>query len=219
MDRVRAVIRLKELEKSWKDQVRVGSLHGFSCTSGLTTARSRHARAQGLTLQSNLLTNMESYLGVKQPVSNENWRGQDALEDDSAKPRLASNKTLFEMVDEESVRARDPVSLSFGLADAASCDWQGDSPVFLPLLSHLPTSIPSASPSASTSTSSSSPKSTATKSSADPAVTVVPAARPGRAATVFKDLSRTKEGDKMRESYVAGRTKRGKGRSAGQGVQ
>lgn len=112
MDRVRAVIRLKELEKSWKDQVRVSQrpsetaprlfarFDSDSRDRGLTKKRPFRSILQGITLQTNLLENMESYLGVKQPVSSENWRGQEAL---SEKPAYASTKTLFEMVDEESV--------------------------------------------------------------------------------------------------------------------
>ncbi|GAA5947331.1 hypothetical protein JCM3775_005367 [Rhodotorula graminis] len=72
MDRVRAIIRLKELEKQWKDE--------------------------GRALQTELVKGMESHLGVKQ-VS-DNWRGVEQA--DPAKPQLASSKTVFEMVDVES---------------------------------------------------------------------------------------------------------------------
>ncbi|TNY18524.1 eukaryotic mitochondrial regulator protein-domain-containing protein [Rhodotorula diobovata] len=72
MDRVRAIIRLKELEKRWKED--------------------------GRALQTELLKGMESHLGVKQ-VS-DNWRGVESP--DPAKPQLASSKTVFEMVDVES---------------------------------------------------------------------------------------------------------------------
>ncbi|GAA5851466.1 hypothetical protein JCM9279_001076 [Rhodotorula babjevae] len=72
MDRVRAIIRLKELEKQWK--------------------------AEGRALQTELVKGMESHLGVKQ-VS-DNWRGVELP--DPAKPQLASSKTVFEMVDVES---------------------------------------------------------------------------------------------------------------------
>lgn len=55
---------------------------------------------QGRALQTELLKGMESHLGVKQ-VS-DNWRGVESP--DPAKPQLASSKTVFEMVDVESVR-------------------------------------------------------------------------------------------------------------------
>ncbi|GAA5948871.1 hypothetical protein JCM21900_003455 [Sporobolomyces salmonicolor] len=149
MDRVRAVIRLKELEKSWMEE--------------------------GRALQTELLKGMETHLGVKAP--GEHWRGVESP--DPVKPQLASNKTIFEMVDVES----------------------GDSPVFLPLLSRVPnrevplTSTPlSDSPSTLRSTSN---------------TTVVPPSRPGRAATVFTDLSATKEGEALKKSYDPKKTKRG----------
>ncbi|GAA5910291.1 hypothetical protein JCM8208_003498 [Rhodotorula glutinis] len=72
MDRVRAIVRLKELERRWKDE--------------------------GRALQTELVKGMESHLGVKQ-VS-DNWRGVE--QPDPAKPQLASSKTVFEMVDVES---------------------------------------------------------------------------------------------------------------------
>ncbi|BGP38487.1 hypothetical protein JCM10450v2_002435 [Rhodotorula kratochvilovae] len=71
MDRVRAIIRLKELEKTWK--------------------------AEGRAVQTNLLKGMESHLGVKQVT--ENWRGVESP--DPVEPVLASSKTVFEMVDVE----------------------------------------------------------------------------------------------------------------------
>ncbi|GAA6017919.1 hypothetical protein JCM11491_001216 [Sporobolomyces phaffii] len=151
MDRVRAIIRLKELEKSWK--------------------------SEGRTLQTEMLKGMESYLGVRQP--GENWRGFESP--DPVESTLASKKTVFEMVDVES----------------------GDSPVFLPLLSRVPKrSTPLASvPPLSTVSPSSHSTSTQTR--------VVPATRPGRAATVFVDLSGTKEGQELEKSYDPKKTKRG----------
>ncbi|GAA5898697.1 mitochondrial 37S ribosomal protein mS45 MRPS35 [Sporobolomyces salmoneus] len=153
MDRVRAIIRLKELEKSWK--------------------------SEGRTLQTELLKGMESHLGVRQP--GENWRGFESP--DPIEPTLASKKTVFEMVDVES----------------------GDSPVFLPLLSRVPkraTPLTSVPPLSSTSASSL-PSTTTTKSR------TIPASRPGRAATVFVDLSGTKEGEELQKSYDPRKTKRG----------
>ncbi|GAA5821397.1 hypothetical protein JCM11251_004604 [Rhodosporidiobolus azoricus] len=150
MDRVRAIIRLKELEKSW--------------------------RAEGRPLQTGLLKGMESHLGVKE--ASEHWRGTE--QPDPTAPQLASSKTIFEMVDVES----------------------GDSPV-LPALRRVPdravplTEAPllSASPSSS--------------SSSAGKVKTVPASRPGRAATVFTDLSGTKRGEGMQATYNANKTKRG----------
>lgn len=66
---------------------------------------------QGRALQTELVKGMESHLGVKQ-VS-DNWRGVE--QPDPAKPQLASSKTVFEMVDVESVR---PASLSGALVSA-----------------------------------------------------------------------------------------------------
>ncbi|GAA5936150.1 mitochondrial 37S ribosomal protein mS45 MRPS35 [Sporobolomyces koalae] len=151
MDRVRAIIRLKELEKSWK--------------------------SEGRTLQTELLKGMESHLGVRQP--GENWRGFESP--DPVEPTLASKKTVFEMVDVEA----------------------GDSPVFLPLLARIPKrAAPLDSvPSLSSATPSSSPASSR--------IQVVPASRPGRAATVFSDLSGTKEGQEMAKSFDSKRTRRG----------
>ena len=88
---------------------------------------------------------------------------------------------------------------------------QGDSPVFLPLLSRIPLratplTAPPASPSnpppASTSSSSSSP-------AARKKHLTVPASRAGRAPLVFTDLSGTPQGRKLEQSYDAGKTKRG----------
>ncbi|GJN87280.1 hypothetical protein Rhopal_000228-T1 [Rhodotorula paludigena] len=149
MDRVRAIIRLKELEKKWKEE--------------------------GRALQTELLKGMESHLGVR-PVG-EHWRGIESPE--PTKPQLASSRTVFEMVDVES----------------------GDSPVFLPLLSRIPlratplTEAPSPSPPSSPSSS--------------PTSTTVPASRPGRAATVFTDLSGSKAGAVLEASYDRKKTKRG----------
>ncbi|GAA5855942.1 hypothetical protein JCM8547_000423 [Rhodosporidiobolus lusitaniae] len=153
MDRVRAIIRLKELEKQWKEE--------------------------GLALQTGLLKGMESHLGVKQP--HEQWRGVESPE--PTQVQLASNKTVFEMVDVES----------------------GDSPVFLPALARTPlrstplTSVPplSASPT--------DPSTPVVKGKS----TTVPASRPGRAATIFTDLSGTPRGEKMGSSYDPKKTKRG----------
>ncbi|GAA5995508.1 hypothetical protein JCM5350_006018 [Sporobolomyces pararoseus] len=153
MDRVRAIIRLKELEKSWK--------------------------SEGRTLQTELLKGMESHLGVRQP--GENWRGFESP--DPIEPTLASKKTVFEMVDVES----------------------GDSPVFLPLLSRVPkrdTPLTSVPPLSST-PASSLPSSPSTNTR------IVPASRPGRAATVFVDLSGTKEGQELEKTYDPKKTKRG----------
>ncbi|KAK4698965.1 hypothetical protein P7C70_g7304, partial [Phenoliferia sp. Uapishka_3] len=72
MDRVRAIIRLKELEKRWKDE--------------------------GRTLQTELLKGMESHLGVKAP--GENWRGIEPPEPE-ATTAPSKNRTVFEMVDVE----------------------------------------------------------------------------------------------------------------------
>ncbi|GAA5867286.1 hypothetical protein JCM1840_005011 [Sporobolomyces johnsonii] len=149
MDRVRAVIRLKELEKSWKEE--------------------------GRALQTELLKGMESHLGVRAP--GEYWRGVESP--DPVEPQLASNKTIFEMVDVES----------------------GDSPVFLPLLSRVPKrDVSLTSPPLSDSPSS---------TFRTPNTTVVPASRPGRAPTVFTDLSATKEGEELKMSYDPKKTKRG----------
>ncbi|KAK4058487.1 hypothetical protein OIO90_000649 [Microbotryomycetes sp. JL221] len=71
MDRVRAIIRLKELEQTWKQQ--------------------------GKSLQTELLRGMESHLGVKTP--GDNWRGVENPE--AGKPLYAPKKTMFEMVDVE----------------------------------------------------------------------------------------------------------------------
>ncbi|GAA6052698.1 hypothetical protein JCM3770_007180 [Rhodotorula araucariae] len=162
MDRVRAIIRLKELEKRWKEE--------------------------GRALQTNLVTGMESHLGVKQVT--ENWRGVESP--DPAKPVLASNKTVFEMIDVES----------------------GDSPVFLPLLSRVPLRATplTAPPAGSTAASPAPPPSKATL--------VVPAARAGRAPLVFTDLSGTPAGKKLEASYDRTKTKRGKpGQKGAKGVE
>ncbi|GAA5891391.1 hypothetical protein JCM6882_004680 [Rhodosporidiobolus microsporus] len=151
MDRVRAIIRLKELEKQWK--------------------------VEGRPLQTGLLKGMESHLGVKEP--SEHWRGVE--QPDPTVPQLASTKTIFEMVDVES----------------------GDSPV-LPALRRVPnravplTEAPALSSSAASSSSSASGK-----------VKTVPATRPGRAATVFADVSATKRGERMQATYDPKKTRRG----------
>ena len=56
---------------------------------------------QGRALQTELLKGMESHLGVKAPGTN--WKG---IEPESAEPpTLGRTKTVFEMVDSESVRS------------------------------------------------------------------------------------------------------------------
>ncbi|GAA5963943.1 hypothetical protein JCM8115_002768 [Rhodotorula mucilaginosa] len=160
MDRVRAIVRLKELERRFK--------------------------SEGRPLQTELLKGMESHLGVKQPA-HDSWRGIEMPE--PAVPKLASSKTVFEMVDVES----------------------GDSPVFLPLLSRVPLrSNPlSELPADSSATSAAIPSTSATGSTAR-RTKVVPASRPGRAPTAFTDLSGTKQGREMMKTYEGG-TKRGNG--------
>ncbi|BGP54226.1 hypothetical protein JCM8202_001359 [Rhodotorula sphaerocarpa] len=159
MDRVRAIVRLKELE--------------------------RRFRSEGRPLQTELLKGMESHLGVKQPA-HESWRGIE--EPEPAIPKLASTKTVFEMVDVES----------------------GDSPVFLPLLSRVPlrttplTELPSDSSAVSSAPTSNNPTAPSRRTK------LVAASRPGRAPTAFVDLSGTKEGREMRGTYEGG-TKRGGG--------
>ncbi|KAK4053451.1 hypothetical protein OIV83_001618 [Microbotryomycetes sp. JL201] len=71
MDRVRAIIRLKELEKSWKDS--------------------------NVPLQTELLAGMESHLGVKAP--SDKWQGIEVAE--ASKHAYARKNTVFEMVDVE----------------------------------------------------------------------------------------------------------------------
>lgn len=78
---------------------------------------------------------------------------------------------------------------------------QGDSSVFLPLLAKRSTG--SATPSSSSST-------TTTSLKNKPQVKTVPASRPGRAATVFRDLSGTEQGSKLEKTYDSDKTKRGK---------
>ena len=184
---------------------------------------------------------MESHLGVKQPA-HDSWRGIEMPE--PAVPKLASSKTVFEMVDVESVRLSPPPYLAglflFWLASQFSCafgcqklaSWvnilapdheaatdstifgaqtpQGDSPVFLPLLSRVPLrSTPlSELPADSSATSSSSTSGSSTSSARR--TKVVPASRPGRAPTAFTDLSGTKQGREMMKTYEGG-TKRGSG--------
>lgn len=100
MDRVRAIVRLKELERRFKSEVRE------PCPSKvlpprLTTRIPPLSHTQGRPLQTELLKGMESHLGVKQPA-HDSWRGIEMPE--PAVPKLASSKTVFEMVDVESVR-------------------------------------------------------------------------------------------------------------------
>lgn len=87
---------------------------------------------------------------------------------------------------------------------------QGDSPVFLPLLSRVPLrSTPlSELPADSSATSSATPS--PASGSAARRTKVVPASRPGRAPTAFTDLSATKQGREMMKTYEGG-TKRGSG--------
>ncbi|KAL8286397.1 hypothetical protein RQP46_004414 [Phenoliferia psychrophenolica] len=142
MDRVRAIIRLKELEKRWKDE--------------------------GRTLQTELLKGMESHLGVRAP--GENWRGIEPPEAEMT-TAASKNRTVFEMVDVES----------------------DDSPVFLPLLAKT-AEVADKKP---------------RKVRAD---LVVPASRPGRAATVFRNVSGTPEGKKF-EGTRKEQTRRGNRRA------
>lgn len=88
---------------------------------------------------------------------------------------------------------------------------QGDSPVFLPLLSRVPLrSTPlSELPADSSATSPAIPSTSASGSTAR-RTKVVPASRPGRAPTAFTDLSGTKQGREMMKTYEGG-TKRGSG--------
>ncbi|GAA6000255.1 hypothetical protein JCM10207_007926 [Rhodosporidiobolus poonsookiae] len=161
MDRVRAIIRLKELEKQWKQE--------------------------GRAIQTELLKGMESHLGVKQPT--EAWKGVETPE--PAKPQLASNRTVFEMVDVES----------------------GDSPVFLPALSRVPNrAVPLAE---APPLSASSSASAAASSSSSSKSRLVPASRAGRAGTLFTDLSGTAKGAEMQRSYDPRKTKRGLPAKAG----
>ncbi|BGO98088.1 hypothetical protein RTG_01289 [Rhodotorula toruloides ATCC 204091] len=160
MDRVRAIIRLKELEEQW--------------------------RKEGKALQTNLLKGMEEVLGVQQPV-NDSWRGIETPE--PAQVLLASRRTLFEMVDVEN----------------------GDSPVFLPLLTQVPNR---ATPLTET------PRISKTDSASrkpEPKVLVAPASREGRAPTVFTDLSGTEQGEKLASSYKPNKTKRGNARKRAAG--
>ncbi|KAM0788484.1 hypothetical protein ACM66B_001617 [Microbotryomycetes sp. NB124-2] len=149
MDRVRAVIRLKELEKSWRDH--------------------------NVPLQTELLAGMESHLGVKAPT--DKWRGVEDAE--AGKPLHAPKKTVFEMIDVEG----------------------DDSPVFLPLLASLPPR-PKDKPVLAR-------QSSLASSEDDARTKVVPAARPGRPAFAFKDLSGTPKGQELASSYNPNKTKRG----------
>lgn len=148
---------------------------------------------------------MESHLGVKQP--GEKWRGAEDAE--AAKHKLATGKTTFEMVDVEAVSVGFLAcsSTSYGkdclliiLLSLSSVQLQGDSSVFLPLLAKR--SAGSATPSSTTTTS---PATTS-----KPQSKTVPASRPGRAATVFRDLSGTEQGSKLEKTYDSEKTKRGK---------
>lgn len=89
---------------------------------------------------------------------------------------------------------------------------QGDSPVFLPLLSRVPLrSTPlSELPADSSATSAAIPSAAGSSSSSARRTKVVPASRPGRAPTAFTDLSGTKQGREMMKTYEGG-TKRGSG--------
>ena len=75
MDRVRAIVRLKELEKTM--------------------------RAEGKPVESNFQKGMEAHLGVKAAAS-ENWRGIEAPDAGrGSRVSQASHKTVFEFVDAE----------------------------------------------------------------------------------------------------------------------
>ncbi|KAI5481552.1 ribosomal protein S35, mitochondrial protein [Pseudohyphozyma bogoriensis] len=137
MDRVRAVVRLKELEQSWKEE--------------------------GIPLQTELLKGMESCLGVTTP--GEHWKGVELTE--AEQTTLGKLKTAFEMVDLEG----------------------NDTSVFLPLLAEQSAARIAASDETSTK-----------KAPREPVRIVVPASRPGRAATVFEDHSKTWQGKVLKES-------------------
>lgn len=74
---------------------------------------------------------------------------------------------------------------------------QGDTPVLLPLVKRAAPSLAAAAKQAQ--------RSASTK----PKTTVVPASRPGRAATTVVDLSGTPEGAKLAGTYDPKKTKRG----------
>lgn len=67
-----------------------------------TLELTRFARAQGRPLQTELLKGMESHLGVKVP--GEHWKGMEPPEPESTTVP-SKNRTIFEMVDVESVRS------------------------------------------------------------------------------------------------------------------
>ena len=111
MDRVRAIVRLKELEQSWKTEVspsrlsttnHTHSLRQTTCPRSITD--SHDVVTQKRTLQTNLLKGMESHLGVKQPT--EKWKGVE--DPDRPLEQRSTGKTVFEMVDVESVSSPFP---------------------------------------------------------------------------------------------------------------
>lgn len=164
---------------------------------------SDHHHQQGIALQTNLLHGMESHLGVKQP--GDKWRGAEDAE--ATKHKLATGNTTFEMVDVEAVSVELAGLGSFPCRRIRllilPLDEQGDSSVFLPLLAKRSAGSATAS-SPSTTTNPRSPRTT------KPKIKVVPASRPGRAATVFRDLSGTEQGAKLEKTYDSKKTKRGK---------
>lgn len=120
MDRVRAIVRLKELERRFRSEVRSTSrLSVIALVSTAPETDGDGIARQGRPLQTELLKGMESHLGVKQPA-HESWRGIE--EPEPAVPKLASTKTVFEMVDVESVSLLPgacPVSVTRRLATSA----------------------------------------------------------------------------------------------------
>jgi len=74
---------------------------------------------------------------------------------------------------------------------------QGDAPVLLPLVKRAAPSLAAAA------------KQNQRAVAAKPSTTVVPASRPGRAATTVVDLSGTPEGAKLAATYDPKKTKRG----------
>ncbi len=149
---------------------------------------------------------MESYLGVRQP--SDKWRGTESPEAD--KPHLAQSKTIFEMLDIESVSIANPLyqqhhvnRLLFWLAADPYHPIpfprhpQGDAPVLLPLVKRAAPTLAAQA------------KQTQRLASKKPTTTVVPATRPGRAATTVVDLSGTPEGQRLAGTYDPKKTKRG----------
>lgn len=162
---------------------------------------------QGKPLQTNLLTGMESYLGVRQP--SDKWRGTESPEADKA--TLAQSKTIFEMLDIESVSTPNSQPRSINPSNVprlcADCPMlpafyppsQGDAPVLLPLVKRAAAA---------------SGKQAQRSATQKPSTTVVSATRPGRAGTTVVDLSGTPEGNKLAGTYDPKKTKRGNRRRA-----